>query len=78
MSNEITMCQALSITYYNNTKSYLSPFSKLPIKGNGAPHANSVKLGRNSKRYSINLKLKLLLELLQNQMCKKHNTFIIN
>jgi hypothetical protein len=32
----------------------LSPFSKLS-KGNGAPHANSVKLRRNCMRYSINL-----------------------
>jgi hypothetical protein len=31
MSNEITMCQALSINYYNNNKSYVSPFSKLQI-----------------------------------------------
>jgi hypothetical protein len=31
------------ITFCNNTTSYLSPFSEL-VKGNGAPHANSVKL----------------------------------
>jgi hypothetical protein len=30
----------------NSAKSYLSPVSNLP-KGNGAPHANSIKLGRN-------------------------------
>jgi hypothetical protein len=36
-------------------QSYLSPFSKLP-EGNGAPHANSVKLRRNCMRYSINLR----------------------
>ncbi len=31
------------ITFCNNATSYLSPFSKL-VKGNGAPHANAVKL----------------------------------
>jgi hypothetical protein len=30
----------------------LSPFNNLP-KDNGAPHANSVKLGRTRMRYSI-------------------------
>ncbi len=43
------------ITFCNSTKSCLSPFSKLP-KGNGAPHANSVKLRRNCMRYSMNLR----------------------
>ena len=43
------------ITFCNSTKSYLSPFSKLP-KGNRAPHANSVKLRRNCMRYSVNLR----------------------
>ena len=33
----------LTITFCNNTTSFLSPFSKM-VKGNGAPHANSVKL----------------------------------
>jgi len=33
-------------------KSYLSPFNKLP-KDNGAPHANSVKLGRTRLWYFI-------------------------
>ncbi len=35
--------KGLPITFCNNTTSYLSPFSKL-AKGNGAPHATSVKL----------------------------------
>ncbi len=43
------------IALCNSTKRCLSPFSKLP-KGNGAPHANSVKLRRNCMRFSINLR----------------------
>ena len=43
------------ITFCNSTKSYLSPFSKLP-KGNRAPHANSVKLRRNCMRYSVDFR----------------------
>jgi hypothetical protein len=38
----------------NSTKSYLSSFSKLP-KGNGAPHANTIKLGMNCMRCSVTL-----------------------
>jgi hypothetical protein len=49
-------CNGLKkMTDCNSTKSYLSPFRKLP-KGNGAPHATSVKLGRNCIQYSINLR----------------------
>ncbi len=61
------------ITYCNSTKSYLSPFSKLP-QGNGTPHANTIKLGRNCMRCSITFAnllkgLKSLLALLPKVIC---------
>ncbi len=43
------------ITFCYSTKIYLSPFNKLQ-NGNGAPHANSVKLRKNCMRYYINLR----------------------
>jgi hypothetical protein len=47
----------LAITFCNNIKKYLSPFSKWP-KGTGAGslHANSVKLERNFLRCTINFR----------------------
>ncbi len=61
------------ITFCKSTKSYLSPFSKLP-QGNGTPHANTIKLGRNwcgaPLPFANLLKgLKSLLELLPKVIC---------
>jgi hypothetical protein len=64
-------------TFCNSTKSYLSPFSKLP-QGNGAPHANTrsqegIACGAPLPFANLLKGLKSLLELLPKVICYSYD-----